>query len=61
MDTPYRVEPAERSARPPLSYNIVTSNDGVLCRVTDMVFAHKLVDLLNADASSPSDRPRRPS
>jgi hypothetical protein len=49
MDAPYRVEPNERGNEKPLTYNIVTSRDGVLCRTPDVVFAHRIIDLLNAD------------
>jgi hypothetical protein len=60
MDVPYRVEPAHRSADRPLSYEIVTARDGVLCSSPDIVFLHRLVDLLNADEASRLSGKSRP-
>jgi hypothetical protein len=55
MDVPYRVEPSTRSAYKPEHYDIVTARDGILCSTPDIVFAHRLVDLLNADEARLAD------
>lgn len=56
MDTPYRVE--ERmttvnsggvTSRYVTAYAIVRTGEDDLCRGDDIVFMHRLVDLLNAD------------
>lgn len=59
MDYPYRVEPSVRSANRPPEYLIMTSREGELCRTPDQVFAHRLVDLLNADEATRRDGTRR--
>lgn len=57
MDVPYRVEPNGNLRGPmkPLSYDIVTARDGILCSTPDLVFAHRIVDLLNADEARLAD------
>jgi len=59
MDTPYRVEPNVRSSYKPSEYHIIHISGDVLCRTEDQVFAHKLIDLLNADVRRErnADRP----
>lgn len=59
MDTPYFVEPATRGPYRPTTYFIKTARDGVLCSVDDVVFAHKLVDLLNAEVRANSSVGKR--
>jgi hypothetical protein len=53
MDTPYRLEAAYTQVST-YSSAVVTSYmicgpDGAMCRGTDVVFLHHVVDLLNAD------------
>lgn len=62
MDTPYRVEPAAYNGTyRSHTFNIVTSRDGVLCSTPDQVFAHKLVDMLNAEVRRRADSAPQPS